>query len=70
VDIFTAGLGNPLKTDVELEHPATLEDPMALARTYKQRLVDESAGRNPPPAHAARTPQASSKPLWLTGPPP
>jgi hypothetical protein len=70
VDIFTAGLGNPLKTDVELEHPTTLEDAMALARTYEQRIVDESAGRNPPPARAAQTPQPSSKPLLLTGPPP
>jgi hypothetical protein len=43
---------------------------MALARTYEQRLMDESAGRNPPPARAARMPQASSKPLLLTGPPP
>jgi hypothetical protein len=70
VDIFAAGLGNPLKSDVELEHPTTLEDAMALARTYKQRLVDESAGRNPLPACATRTPQASSKPLLLAGPPP
>jgi ferredoxin len=69
VDIFTAGLGNPLKTNVELEHPATLEDAMALARTYEQRLMDESAGRNPPPACAACMPQASSKLLPLTGPP-
>jgi hypothetical protein len=36
-DIFTTGLRNPLKTDVELEHPATLEDAMALARAYEQR---------------------------------
>jgi hypothetical protein len=70
VDIFTAGLGNPLKIDVELEHLATLEDVMALARTYEQRLVDESAGGNPPPAHIACTPQTSSKSLLLTGPPP
>jgi hypothetical protein len=32
IDIFTAGLRNPLKTDVKLEQPATLDDAMALAR--------------------------------------
>jgi hypothetical protein len=70
VDIFIAGLDNPLKTYVELEHPATLEGMMALARTYEQRFTDESAGRTPPLARVAHTPQASSKPLLLTGTPP
>jgi hypothetical protein len=31
IHIFTAGLSNPLRTDVELEHPTTLDDAMALA---------------------------------------
>jgi hypothetical protein len=39
IDIFTAGLRNPLKTEVELEQPATLDDAMALARAYEQRLA-------------------------------
>jgi hypothetical protein len=39
IDIFTAGLRNPLKIDVELEQPATLHDVMALARAYEQRLA-------------------------------
>jgi hypothetical protein len=38
INIFTAGLRNPLKTDVELEHPATLEEAIALARAYEQRM--------------------------------
>jgi hypothetical protein len=38
IDIFTNGLHNPLKTDVVLEALTTLEDAMALARTYEQRL--------------------------------
>jgi hypothetical protein len=33
INIFTVGLGNPSPTDVELEHPTTLEDVMALLRT-------------------------------------
>jgi hypothetical protein len=38
IDIFTIGLNNPLKTDVELEQLATLEEAMTLARAYEQRL--------------------------------
>jgi hypothetical protein len=49
IDIFTIGLSNPLKTDVDLEALATLEDAMALARTYEQHLQMriESALRAP-----------------------
>jgi hypothetical protein len=39
IHIFTVNLGNPLCTDVELEHPTTLDDAMALARIYKQCLA-------------------------------
>jgi hypothetical protein len=39
VDIFTVGLRNLLKTDVELEHPDTLEEAMALEHAYEQRLA-------------------------------
>jgi hypothetical protein len=39
IHIFTADLGNPLRTDMELEHLATLDDAMALARIYEQRLA-------------------------------
>jgi hypothetical protein len=39
INIFTAGLRDPLKTDVELEQPTTLEEAMALARAYEQRLA-------------------------------
>jgi hypothetical protein len=38
IDIFTNGLCNPLKTNIELEAPVTLEDTMALVRTYNQCL--------------------------------
>jgi hypothetical protein len=37
ISIFMAGLQQPLSTDVELQKPATLEDAMALARTYERR---------------------------------
>jgi hypothetical protein len=38
IDIFSAGLCNPLKIDAELEQPATLEETMALAHAYEQCL--------------------------------
>jgi hypothetical protein len=67
-NIFTAGLHNPLRTNVELENPVTLEDAMALARTYDQRLSladDVSAHTPPAKASAFHTP---SKPLSLPAP--
>jgi hypothetical protein len=72
VDIFTTGLDNPLKTDVKLEHPTTLEDAMVLTRTYEQHLADASSARTTLHARAApaRTPSAPTKPMLLTGPPP
>jgi hypothetical protein len=39
IDIFTAGLRSPLKIDVELEQSAMLDDAMALARAYENRLA-------------------------------
>jgi hypothetical protein len=39
MNIFMVGLRNPLCSDVELEHCATLEDAMALTRIYEQRMA-------------------------------
>jgi hypothetical protein len=39
IAIFTAGLGEPLKTDVELQQPDTLEDAVGLARAYERRAT-------------------------------
>uniref|UniRef100_A0A0A9DMB3 Uncharacterized protein n=1 Tax=Arundo donax TaxID=35708 RepID=A0A0A9DMB3_ARUDO len=48
-----AGLRNPLRTDVELQRPASLEDAMGLAHTYERRLeLDGEDGPLPAPAHA------------------
>jgi hypothetical protein len=38
VHIYTAGLVNPLKTDVALRRPANLDDAIMLARAYEQRM--------------------------------
>ena len=37
ISIFTAGLQQPLSTDVEMQKPTTLEDAMALARAFEHR---------------------------------
>jgi hypothetical protein len=65
INIFTAALRNPLRTDVELEHPATLEDAMALARIYEQRLA--MTGDSPTRSAANRTSsfRPAGKPLLL-----
>jgi hypothetical protein len=42
VQIYTAGLTNPLKTDVALRRPATLDDAIKLARAYEHRMQLES----------------------------
>jgi hypothetical protein len=67
INIFTTGPHNPLCIDVELEKPATLEDAMALARTYEQRLaMTEDIPARSPPAKAPSF-RTTTKPLTLTG---
>jgi hypothetical protein len=65
INIFTAGLRNPLKTDVEIEHQEMLEDAMALARAYEQRLVMTNDAPACTSGHYAPHPMVASKPLAL-----
>jgi hypothetical protein len=39
VNMFTVGLGEPLRTDVELQTPTTLQYAMSLARVYERRTA-------------------------------
>jgi hypothetical protein len=39
IDIYTTGLGDPLRIDVELQRPMTLEDAMGLSRAYERLIV-------------------------------
>ena len=54
VNMFTAGLGDPLRTDVELLAPTNLQTAMSLARAYERKeeniaaLRDRQSHRNPP----------------------
>jgi hypothetical protein len=70
IDIFTNGLCNPLKTNIELEAPVTLEDTMALARTYDQclQMGTEQPSRVNHHSSSERIVPAS-KPLALPTPP-
>jgi hypothetical protein len=65
VQIYTSGLVNPLKTDVALRRPATLDDAIMLARPYEQRLqlhqTDSSQGRHARPLHQSAAPAATPK---------
>lgn len=54
VDIFTAGLLKPLRTDVEPQNPSNLQTAMSFARAYQQPLWDE------PDSMPVVTPQATS----------
>lgn len=75
VNIYTTGLLEPLKTDVELHHPQNMETAMSLARAYKRRLkiVAKSnkapvtkPGRLPPP----KAPTTSASPATPSATPP
>jgi hypothetical protein len=66
IHIFTAGLGNPLRTDVELEHPATLDDVMALARIYEQQLT--MSGDSTTRTSMARSTKACTSPAYKLWP--
>jgi hypothetical protein len=37
IAIYTAGLGDPLRINVELQRPVTVEDAMGLSRSYERR---------------------------------
>jgi hypothetical protein len=65
VHIYTAGLVNPLKTDVALRRPANLDDAIMLARAYEQRMQlspsDPAQDRSLRPALPSSTAGAPSK---------
>jgi hypothetical protein len=37
MNLFTAGLGEPMTLDVEMQQPADLQFPMSLARAFERR---------------------------------
>uniref|UniRef100_A0A0A8XV04 Retrotransposon gag domain-containing protein n=1 Tax=Arundo donax TaxID=35708 RepID=A0A0A8XV04_ARUDO len=60
VDLFTAGLCNLLRVDVEMQHPDSLEDAIGLARAFERRLQIDDDDNHPVPrtiSCASSTPQ-------------
>jgi hypothetical protein len=47
-NMYTTGLGEPLRTDVEMEMTETLQRAMHLTRVYERRLL---LSNNPAPPH-------------------
>ncbi|XP_071685220.1 uncharacterized protein [Lolium perenne] len=50
VELFVAGLRNPIRTDVGLQYPTTLEEAMEHARAYEQRTMPDEDGWDAEPA--------------------
>ena len=57
VQLFTGGLPDPIRTDVELQAPADLQRAMALARAYERRAASVQAI----PSRTCRPPQRQAQ---------
>ena len=55
IDMYTGGLGQPLAHDVEMQHPANLQQAMSLARAFEQRNAEAST------VNSATTPKGSGR---------
>jgi hypothetical protein len=53
IDLFTAGLGQPLVLDVEMQRPANLQTAMSLARAYERRSAEVARAIQASPARPA-----------------
>lgn len=56
VQLFTPGLREPIRTDIELQNPASLQMAMALARAYERRAQVTGQAVMPQPTQPATTP--------------
>jgi hypothetical protein len=54
VQLFTTGVGEPLRTDVALQRPSSLDEAIMLARTYEQHTLLPSMAAAPISKSAAR----------------
>jgi hypothetical protein len=45
IQLFITGLGDPLRTDVALQQPSTLDDAVIFARAYEQRNASRDTGQ-------------------------
>jgi hypothetical protein len=74
IAIFSAGLSEPLKTDVELDAPATLEDVASHARAYIRRstvaVMPTGPSSHRSSARSVATTAVTSPPAASGAPPP
>lgn len=60
IDLYTGGLGQPLASDVELQHPSNLQQAMTLARAYEQRQEASTINSSAAPKSSSRRVMASA----------
>jgi hypothetical protein len=63
IDLFTAGLGKPLVSDVEMQRPTNLQTTMSLARAYERRSAKVAHTIQHTPARPAPRPHPQMAPL-------
>ncbi|KAM0891817.1 hypothetical protein ACQ4PT_026120 [Festuca glaucescens] len=61
VNLFTVGLLKPLRTDVEIQNPTSLQMAMSLARAYEQRLLEAPMDIMPPKNNTPARVQTSAR---------
>jgi hypothetical protein len=64
IQVFTTGLGDPLRLDVTLQQLASMDDAVIFARVYEQRLLSRGTGVQTAPRGPGR---AASRYTQLTG---
>jgi hypothetical protein len=60
IDLFTAGLGQPLASDVEMQRSANLQTAMSLARAYERRSAEAARAMHASPAWPALRPRSQA----------
>jgi hypothetical protein len=55
IRLFTTCLGDPLRLDVALQQPASMDDVVIFARAYEQRLLSRGKGAQTTPWGSGRT---------------
>lgn len=67
-DIFTNGLLDPLKAQVELSKPATLDEAMDLARSYEHLAVMSAPPGSPAPSRPWRSARSGDRSCTSSNP--
>jgi hypothetical protein len=55
IQLFTTGLGDPLRLDVALQQPVSMDDAVIFAQAYEQRLLSRGTGAQTAPRSSGLT---------------